>query len=52
MATASILVPVVDSSQVGEARRAAANLTRKLGFGETEAGKAGVVVTEAAQNLG
>lgn len=51
MAQASILVPVTEPSQVGEARRAAAGLVRRLGFGETEAGKVGVVVTEAANNL-
>jgi anti-sigma regulatory factor (Ser/Thr protein kinase) len=44
-------VAVTDASQVGEARRAAATLTARLGFGETEAGKVALVVTEAAGNL-
>jgi anti-sigma regulatory factor (Ser/Thr protein kinase) len=42
---------VADASQVGEARRAAAALTTRLGFDETEAGKVALVVTEAASNL-
>jgi anti-sigma regulatory factor (Ser/Thr protein kinase) len=42
---------VTEASQVGEARRAAAALTARLGFGETEAGKVAIVVTEAAGNL-
>jgi anti-sigma regulatory factor (Ser/Thr protein kinase) len=36
---------------VGEARRAAAALAGRLGFGEAEAGKVALTVTEAAHNL-
>jgi anti-sigma regulatory factor (Ser/Thr protein kinase) len=43
--------PVTDPSQVGEARRAAGSLARRLGFKEEEAGKLALVVTEAANNL-
>ena len=42
---------VSESSQVGEARRAATELARRLGFDETEGGKVALVVTEAATNL-
>jgi anti-sigma regulatory factor (Ser/Thr protein kinase) len=42
---------VTEPSQVGEARRAAAALAARLGFGEQEAGKVALVVTEAATNL-
>lgn len=42
---------VSESSQVGEARRAATQLAGRLGFGEAEAGKVAIVVTEAASNL-
>jgi anti-sigma regulatory factor (Ser/Thr protein kinase) len=42
---------VTEPSQVGEARRAAAALAARLGFGEEEAGKVALVVTEAATNL-
>ncbi len=45
------LLAVTDASQVGEARRLAARLAGRLGFPETEAGKAALVVTEAANNL-
>lgn len=47
----AIAVTVTESSQVGEARRAATQLASRLGFGEAEAGKVAVVVTEAASNL-
>jgi anti-sigma regulatory factor (Ser/Thr protein kinase) len=47
----AIAVTVTESSQVGEARRAATQLAGRLGFGEAEAGKVAVVVTEAASNL-
>jgi anti-sigma regulatory factor (Ser/Thr protein kinase) len=45
------LIPVVEASQVGEARRAVAALGESLGLGETEAGRASIAVTEAANNL-
>jgi anti-sigma regulatory factor (Ser/Thr protein kinase) len=40
-----------DASQVSEARRLAAALARDSGLSETETGKLGIVVTEAATNL-
>ena len=44
-------VGVTDASGVSAARRRAAELTRGAGFGETEAGRVAIVVTEAATNL-
>ena len=44
-------VAVSDASGVSEARRHAAALTRRAGFGEVEAGRVAIVVTEAASNL-
>jgi anti-sigma regulatory factor (Ser/Thr protein kinase) len=43
--------PVTETSHVGEARRRGAALAQRLGFDETGAGKAAIVVTEAATNL-
>jgi anti-sigma regulatory factor (Ser/Thr protein kinase) len=45
------LVPVVDESQVGEARRAMAALCERAGLDESACGSAAVVTTEAATNL-
>lgn len=42
---------VTDPSEVGQARRAISEFSRRLGFDETEAGKAAIVVTELATNL-
>jgi len=42
---------VEDSSHVGEARRLVASLCRDLGFDESRAGQAALVVTELATNL-
>ena len=47
----AIALAVTETSQVGEARRAAAALAGRLGFNETEGGKVALVVTEAANNL-
>jgi anti-sigma regulatory factor (Ser/Thr protein kinase) len=47
----AIALSVTDTSQVGEVRRATVALAGRLGFNETEAGKAAVVVTEAASNV-
>jgi len=44
-------VPVVDTSQPGEARRVAATMARHLGFDETNQGRVAVVATEAATNI-
>lgn len=49
--TESVALPMVESSQVGEARRIAIALASHLGFNETERGKVGLVVTEIANNL-
>ncbi len=45
------LIPVVESSQVGEARRMAMDFASRLNFPETKRGKVGIVVTEIANNL-
>jgi anti-sigma regulatory factor (Ser/Thr protein kinase) len=47
----AVALPIVESSQAGEARRIALALASRLGFNETERGKVGIVVTEAANNL-
>lgn len=47
----TLSVPVADESQPGEARRAAASLAARLGFGETERGEIALAVTEMATNL-
>jgi anti-sigma regulatory factor (Ser/Thr protein kinase)/serine/threonine protein phosphatase PrpC len=48
----SLSLTIADQTQVGEARRTAQQLaTAELGFGETEAGKVSIVVTELASNL-
>lgn len=47
----SILLPVNEASRVGEARRQTALLARHCGLGETDSGRAGVVVTEAVTNI-
>lgn len=46
-----VALPILESSQAGEARRIAMALASRLGFNETERGKVGIVVTEAANNL-
>ncbi|MBW4690970.1 MAG: SpoIIE family protein phosphatase [Lyngbya sp. HA4199-MV5] len=47
----SIAVVITESSQTGEARRAALALSNRLGFNELERSKVGIVVTELANNL-
>lgn len=47
----TVALPIVESSQAGEARRTAIKLASRLGFNETERGKVGIVVTEIANNL-
>jgi anti-sigma regulatory factor (Ser/Thr protein kinase) len=49
--SAQVLINVDDRSQVGEARRAAAELTKKLSFDDTVAGNVALAVTETATNL-
>lgn len=45
------VVLVQEASQVAEARRLAVATAHKIGFNETEAGRAAIVATEAATNL-
>ncbi len=47
----SLLFPMSEMSAVGDARREAALLCDELGFDATEAGKVGIIVTEAGKNL-
>ena len=49
--TPYLQIPVHETSQVGEARRAAARLSGELHFDETTAGRAALIVTELAGNL-
>lgn len=44
-------VRVTDESSVGESRRAAVALGRRLGFDETRAGELALLVTEASRNV-
>lgn len=45
------LIPINDRTQVGEARRAAAQMAETLAFDATQAGKVALAVTEAATNI-
>ena len=47
----AVRIPVVESSQPGEARRVAMTMAKRLGFDETQVGKVAIVVTEGATNL-
>jgi anti-sigma regulatory factor (Ser/Thr protein kinase) len=44
-------VRVTDESSVGEARRTAIAMGRRLGFDETRAGELALLVTEASRNV-
>ena len=46
-----ILLQIDDRTQVGEARRAAVEISATLGLGEMPAGKVALAVTEAATNI-
>ena len=46
-----VLVQIDDRTQVGEARRAAAQITEALAFDATQGGKVALAVTEAATNI-
>ena len=48
---AQLVIPVTESSQVGEARRAASRVARALDLGETKAGEVAIVASELATNL-
>jgi anti-sigma regulatory factor (Ser/Thr protein kinase) len=50
-AAISLMIPVAETSQAGEARRSAASLSHKLGLDEVATGKVAVLVTELANNL-
>lgn len=47
----SIVLPITEDSQVGEARRFVATLSTTLEFNDHDRGKLAIVVTEAANNL-
>lgn len=47
----TVSIPVNGADEVGEARRAAADMARSLGFGEEDVGRVTIVVTECANNL-
>jgi anti-sigma regulatory factor (Ser/Thr protein kinase)/serine/threonine protein phosphatase PrpC len=47
----TIVLDAVESSQPGEVRRTVKNLASRLGFDETQQGKAAIVATELANNL-
>ena len=49
--TEQFIFAVTEASQVAEVRRQVVALASKLGFSETEVGKAAIVATEAATNL-
>lgn len=51
MITPHLLLPIEDQSHVGNARRAAAELTTALSFDDTRAGTMALAVTEAATNI-
>jgi anti-sigma regulatory factor (Ser/Thr protein kinase) len=51
MEVSSMAIPVTESSQAGQARRAAAAMAARLGFNEEAQGKVALVVSEAAKNL-
>jgi anti-sigma regulatory factor (Ser/Thr protein kinase) len=50
-ALSTVSIPVSGPDQAGEARRAAADMARSLGFGEEDVGRVTIVVTECANNL-
>ncbi len=47
----NLTLPIVEATQVGEARRLAVALSGKLGFTEAECGKVATIVTEIAKNF-
>jgi anti-sigma regulatory factor (Ser/Thr protein kinase) len=46
-----VIIPVVESSQVGEARRHAVRLAERVGLNESARGKVAIVATELGNNL-
>ena len=51
MTASNLVLPVIDGTQVGSARRAAVAEAERLGAGESESAKVALVVTELATNL-
>jgi anti-sigma regulatory factor (Ser/Thr protein kinase) len=51
MEVAQQVVRVGERSQAGDARRAAISIAQRIGFDDSDAGRVGLVVTEAATNL-
>ena len=51
MEVTQVVVRVGERSQSGDARRAALHLARQVGLDETDTGRVGLIVTEAATNL-
>ncbi|HEY3824213.1 MAG TPA: ATP-binding SpoIIE family protein phosphatase [Bryobacteraceae bacterium] len=49
--TSTIRISIEDKSQCSEARRAAMELAREIGFDEVRAGRVAIVVTEACTNI-
>jgi len=49
--TRQLCVPVVEATQVGEARRAATKIAQDAGFSEVRSGEVAIVATELATNL-
>jgi anti-sigma regulatory factor (Ser/Thr protein kinase) len=46
-----VFIPVVESSQVGDARRHAARIAERVGLNEPDRGKVAIIATELANNL-
>jgi anti-sigma regulatory factor (Ser/Thr protein kinase) len=51
ISSAPAVIPVTDSTQVGEARRKAAAFAERANFGERDAGALAIAVTEMATNI-
>jgi anti-sigma regulatory factor (Ser/Thr protein kinase) len=49
--SAQLVFPIEDSSQVGNARRAATELASQLGFDAEQTGKVALAITEASTNI-
>jgi anti-sigma regulatory factor (Ser/Thr protein kinase) len=47
----SLTLPIVEATQVGEARRLAVAFADELAFNEAECGKIAIIITEIAKNF-
>ena len=47
----SLMFPISDKGEVGEIRRSAIAMARKINLNETQSGKIGIIATELASNL-